>query len=193
VWRAYAGARFFNGKLEQTWKRFEQIVRHRVALVGLAQPGSGKRNRWTPTSVLSGILIVRNYGCSSAIREQDADRCRSMRGACVACVWKPPDLIAKAVASTSCASWIVDRAHAGSLAAGIVSSHVVGLVALAPSGILYPSWATPARMTRVDRRDKSIFRLGRIWLLDMLRRAHTRASLKHCLPFQKTNIGWRFA
>ena len=48
-------------------------------------------------------------------------------------------------------------------------------------------------MTRVDRRDKSIFRLGRLWLLDILRRAHNRASLKRCLPFQKTQTGWRFA
>ena len=39
------------------------------------------------------------------------------------------------------ASWIVDRTHAGSLAAGIVSSHVVGL---ASGRSLYPSWATSA-------------------------------------------------
>ena len=49
------------------------------------------------------------------------------------------------------------------------------------------------RFDRVDRRDKSIFRLGRLWLLDILRRAHYRASLRWCLPFQKTNMGWRFA
>jgi hypothetical protein len=88
------------------------------------------------------------------------------------------------------ASWIVDRAHAGSLAARALSGYVVDL---ASGCILYPSWATPARMTRVDRRDTSIFRLGRLWLLDIVRRAHNRASLKHCLPFQKTNMGWRFA
>jgi hypothetical protein len=26
-----------------------------------------------------------------------------------------------------------------------------------------------------------------------LRRAHNRAALRCCLPFQKTNTGWRFA
>ena len=52
----------------------------------------------------------------------------------------------------------------GSVAALVVSGHVVGL---APGSSLYPSWAAPTRMTRVDRRDKSIFRLGRLWLLDL--------------------------
>lgn len=46
---------------------------------------------------------------------------------------------------------------------------------------------------RHDRRDKSIFRLGQLWLLDILRRAHNQASLTWCLPFQKTKKGWRFA
>lgn len=49
------------------------------------------------------------------------------------------------------------------------------------------------RFDRHDRRDKSIFRLGRLWLLDMLRRARNRAVLKRCLPFQHTTTGWRFA
>jgi hypothetical protein len=46
---------------------------------------------------------------------------------------------------------------------------------------------------RHDRRDKSIFRLGQLWLLDILRRACNQASLTCCLPFQKTAKGWRFA
>ena len=37
-----------------------------------------------------------------------------------------------------------------------------------------------ANADRVDRRDKSIFRLGRLWLLDILRRVCNRASLKRC-------------
>ena len=49
------------------------------------------------------------------------------------------------------------------------------------------------RFDRHDRRDKGIFRLGRLWLLDILRRARTAAALVHCLPFQKTSAGWRFA
>lgn len=46
---------------------------------------------------------------------------------------------------------------------------------------------------RHDRRDKSIFRLGQLWLLDILRRARHPAALTWCLPFQKTARGWRFA
>ena len=49
------------------------------------------------------------------------------------------------------------------------------------------------RFDRHDRRDKGIFRLGRLWLLDILRRARTAAALVHCLPFQKSPTGWRFA
>jgi hypothetical protein len=49
------------------------------------------------------------------------------------------------------------------------------------------------RFDRHDRRDKGIFRLGRLWLLDILRRARTAAALVRCLPFQKTSTGWRFA
>jgi hypothetical protein len=46
---------------------------------------------------------------------------------------------------------------------------------------------------RTDRRDKSIFRLGRLWLLDMLRRTRNQADLVHCLPFRQLATGWRFS
>lgn len=46
---------------------------------------------------------------------------------------------------------------------------------------------------RHDRRDKGIFRLGRLWLLDILRRAKNRAAVKWCLPFKKQANGWRFS
>ena len=49
------------------------------------------------------------------------------------------------------------------------------------------------RFDRHDRRDKGIFRLGRLWLLDILRRARTAAALIRSLPFQKGPTGWRFA
>ncbi|MGZ3629404.1 MAG: hypothetical protein ACXVDN_17290 [Ktedonobacteraceae bacterium] len=55
--------RFFNGKLEQSWKRFDQIVRHREAIAGMAQPESGKRKRWRRASVWSGTQAVRSRGC----------------------------------------------------------------------------------------------------------------------------------
>jgi hypothetical protein len=55
--------RYFNGKLEQSWKRFGQIVRHRQAIAGMAQPGSGKRRRWKHPSVSCGTTAVRSRGC----------------------------------------------------------------------------------------------------------------------------------
>jgi hypothetical protein len=50
-----------------------------------------------------------------------------------------------------------------------------------------------ARFDRHDRRDKGIFRLGRLWLLDILRRTLTETSLTRCLPFRKTPTGWAFS
>jgi hypothetical protein len=49
------------------------------------------------------------------------------------------------------------------------------------------------RFDRHDRRDKGIFRLGRLWLLDILRRTKNRAAVKWCLPFKKQANGWRFS
>jgi hypothetical protein len=49
------------------------------------------------------------------------------------------------------------------------------------------------RFDRHDRRDKGIFRLGRLWLLDILRRTSNPADLVHCFPFRKLATGWRFA
>ena len=50
-----------------------------------------------------------------------------------------------------------------------------------------------ARFDRHDRRDKGIFRLGRLWLLDRLRRMVTETSLTRCLPFRKTPAGWAYS
>jgi Transposase DDE domain len=50
-----------------------------------------------------------------------------------------------------------------------------------------------ARFDRRDRRDKGIFRLGRLWLLDILRRTVTEAGLTRCLPFRTTPTGWAFS
>ena len=75
------GLALFHGKLEQSWKCFDQIVRHRAAIAGMAQPESGKRKRWRRTSVWSGTQVVRNRDSSSAIRVPCADRFRSMPGA----------------------------------------------------------------------------------------------------------------
>jgi hypothetical protein len=53
------------------------------------------------------------------------------------------------------------------------------------------------RFDRHDFRDKSVFRLGCLWLQDILRRigttAFAAATLTCCLPFRKTASGWRFS
>jgi hypothetical protein len=49
------------------------------------------------------------------------------------------------------------------------------------------------RFDRHDRRDKSLFRLGRLWLLDVLRRVSNPATLSRCLPFRKHGSTWKFA
>jgi hypothetical protein len=51
---------------------------------------------------------------------------------------------------------------------------------------------------RIDRRDKGIFRLGRLWLLELLRQARSAPSqasslLSSALPFQKRYAHWSFA
>jgi hypothetical protein len=50
---------------------------------------------------------------------------------------------------------------------------------------------------RVDRRDKGLFRLGRLWLLDILRRAlyspAVAANLASCLPFRLKHHQWLFS
>jgi hypothetical protein len=50
-----------------------------------------------------------------------------------------------------------------------------------------------ARFARHDRRDTSIFRLGRLRLLDILRRTVTETRLRQCLPFRTTPTGWAFS
>ncbi len=50
-----------------------------------------------------------------------------------------------------------------------------------------------ARFDRHDRRDKSLFRLGCLWLKDILRRARNRAALTWCFPFRKRATAWKFS
>src|SRR5260370_35212624 len=49
------------------------------------------------------------------------------------------------------------------------------------------------RFDRHDRRDKGIFRLGRLWLFDIFPRAPPAAAPVHCFPFHKTPTWWRLA
>lgn len=49
------------------------------------------------------------------------------------------------------------------------------------------------RFDRHDRRDKGIFRLGRLWLLDILHRAPSVGAICSCLPFTRRENGWMFS
>lgn len=49
------------------------------------------------------------------------------------------------------------------------------------------------RFDRHDRRAKGMFRLGRLWLLDILRRAKDAGAIIRCLPFRRQGITWHFA
>jgi hypothetical protein len=46
---------------------------------------------------------------------------------------------------------------------------------------------------RHDRRAKGIFRWGRLWLLDILRRARDAGAVLRCLPFRRQGTTWQFA
>jgi hypothetical protein len=49
------------------------------------------------------------------------------------------------------------------------------------------------RFDRHDRRDKGIFRLGRLWVHDLLRRDLPAASFARCLPFHRQGAALAFA
>ena len=49
------------------------------------------------------------------------------------------------------------------------------------------------RYDRVDRRDKGIFRLGRLYLFDIERRNAHGGNIQQCLLFRKDRNGWRFS
>jgi len=49
------------------------------------------------------------------------------------------------------------------------------------------------RFDRHDRRDKGIFRLGRLWLLNILHRAPSTGAICSCLPFTRRKNGWMFS
>jgi len=178
--------RYFNGTLEQSWKRFDHLVLKR------GYRWYGRARVWQEETLDTYVSLVWDPDGEEPwllISDEGAGRRQVQVYA-----WRMR-VEATFQESKSRGFNILRQLDCGpdplgSLAAGIVSSHVVGL---ASGSSLYPSWATSPRMTRVDRRDKSIFRLGRLWLLDILRRVRNRASLRHGLPFQKTNTGWRFA
>ncbi len=177
--------RYFNGKLERSWKRFEQIV---------LKPGFrwyGQARVWQEETLETSVSLIWDKGCEEAwllISDQGAGRRQVQEYA-----WRmrveATFQDSKSRGFNIEASWIEDRAHLDRLLLALFlaiwwTSH------LAAACIHH---GQRHRFDRVDRRDKSIFRLGRLWLLDILRRARNRASLRWCLPFQHTKTGWRFA
>ncbi len=177
--------RYFNGTLEQSWKRFEHIVLKR----GYRWYGTARV--WQEETLETYVSLVWDPGCEEPwllISDQGAGRRQVQEYA-----WR---MRVEATFQESKsrgwkieASWIVDRSHLDRLLLALFLA--MWWVSHLAAACLHHGQRQ--RFDRVDRRDKSIFRLGRLWLLDILRRVHNRASLRHCLPFQKTNRGWRFA
>jgi Transposase DDE domain len=177
--------RFFQGKLECSWKRLGQIVLRR------GYRWSGRARIWqeeTLDTYLSLLwdpvyeepwLLISDAGAGHRQVQLYAWRMR------VEATFQD----SKSRGWNIEASWIEDRTHLDRLLLALFLA-MWWISHLAAACIHH---GQRQRFDRVDRRDKSIFRLGRLWLLDILRRAHNRASLKCCLPFQKTNRGWRFA
>jgi hypothetical protein len=177
--------RYLNGKLEKSWKRFEHII---------LKPGYrwyGKAKVWQEETLETFVSLVWDKDCKEAwllISDQGAGHRQVQEYA-----WR---MRAEATFQDSKsrgfdieASWIEDRAHLDRLLLALFLA-IWWTTHLAAACIHH---GHRQRFDRVDRRDKSIFRLGRLWLLDILRRAHNRASLCRCLPFQHTKTGWRFA
>lgn len=65
-----------------------------------------------------------------------------------------------------------------------------GITPLAASGLHH---GRRPRFDRHDRRDQGIFRLGQLWLLDILPRAPDAPTLLRCLPLQRQGATGRFA
>ncbi len=177
--------RSFHGKLERSWKRLGQIVTKR------GYRWYGKASVWQEETLDTYIsllwdpeyeepwLLISDEGAGYRQVQLYAWRMR------VEATFQD----SKSRGWNIEASWIVDRTHLDRLLLALFLamwwiSHLAA--ACIQNG-------QRQRFDRVDRRDKSIFRLGRLWLLDILRRAHNPASLKCCLPFHKTKTGWRFA
>jgi hypothetical protein len=177
--------RFFNGKLERCWKRFDHIVLKR----GFRWYGRAKV--WQEETLETYVslawdpdyeepwLLISDEGAGHRQVQVYAWRMR------VEATFQD----SKSRGWNIEASWIVDRTHLDRLLLALFLA-MWWVSHLAAACIHH---GQRQRFDRVDRRDKSLFRLGRLWLLDILRRAHNRASLRCCLPFHKTKTGWRFA
>jgi hypothetical protein len=177
--------RYHRGKLERTWKRFGQIV---------LKPGYrwyGKAQVWQELTLETYVSLVWDHGREEPwllISDEGAGgRQVQVYGWRMRVEATFQD--GKSRGFNIEASWIQQRTHLDRLL--LVLFLAMWWVSHLAAACIHHGHRQ--RFDRVDRRDKSIFRLGRLWLLDILRRVHNRSSLRHCLPFRKTNQGWRFA
>lgn len=177
--------RYFHSKLERGWKRFGQIVLKR------GYRWSGKARVWQEETLETWVsllwdpeyeepwLLISDVGAGYRQVQLYAWRMR------VEATFQD----SKSRGFNIEASWIVDRQHLDRLLLALFLA--MWWVSHLAAACIHNGQRQ--RFDRGDRRDKSIFRLGRLWLLDILRRAHNPASLRCCLPFHKTKTGWRFA
>ena len=177
--------RYHKGKLERTWKRFDQIV---------LKPGYrwyGTARVWQEETLETYVSLVWDTGCEEPwllISDEGAGR-RHVQAYAWRMRVEATFQDGKSRGFNIEASWIVDRTHLDRLLLALFLA--MWWVSHLAAACMHHGQRQ--RFDRVDRRDKSIFRLGRLWLLDILRRVQNRASLKRCLPFQTTKMGWRFA
>lgn len=177
--------RWMSGKLEKQWRRFAHFIFKK------GYHWYGKARVWQEETIEAFVSIAWEEDFEDAwiLISDEAAGWRKIQEYALRMRVEATFQDGKSRGFNIEASWIKDRAHLERLLLVLFvaiwwTSH------LAAACIHH---GQRSRFDRTDRRDKSIFRLGRLWLLDILRRARNRASLRWCLPFQKTTKGWRFA
>jgi Transposase DDE domain len=185
IGREHTCRRWMRGKLQPQWQRFAQFV---------LKPGYhwyGKARVWQEHTIEAFVSIAWEPDFEDPwilISDEAAGWCKIQEYALRMRV-EATFQDSKSRGFQLEASWIQERARLERLLLAVFlaiwwTSHLAA--ACIHNG-------QRSRFDRTDRRDKSIFRLGRLWLLDILRRACNRAALRCCLPFQQTPHGWRFA
>jgi hypothetical protein len=177
--------RFFHGKLERCWKRFDHIVLKR------GYRWYGRAKVWQEETLETSVSLVwdPDYEEPWLLISDEGAGYRQVQVYAWRMRVEATFQDSKSRGFNIEASWIEDRSHLDRLLLALFLA--MWWVSHLAAACIHHGQRT--RFDRVDRRDKSIFRLGRLWLLDILRRVRNRASLRHCLPFQKTSTGWRFA
>lgn len=185
IGQAHTCRRWIRGTLEKQWQHFTQFI------VKKGYQWYGKAHVWQEQTIEAWVSIAWEEDFEDAwilISDEEAGR-RKIQEYALRMRVEATFQDGKSRGFNMEASWIQQRAHLERLLLAVFvaiwwTSHLAA--ACIHNG-------QRSRFDRADRRDKSIFRLGRLWLLDILRRACNRAALRCCLPFQKTTNGWRFA